>query len=96
MEAITITSEMILNVLTSFWFIFSIVTLISVRLMFFWEGANLKWWIRLPYINLVFLVIFFIMGCIEEVFLTFHPEERTTYFKSSIFQMYFTKNSKTL
>ena len=41
------------------------------------------------YINLVTLIILLILGIIEEFYLTCHPEERTTYIRTSIFQKCF-------
>ena len=67
--------------------IFSL-TLISIILMFWWEG-KVKWWLRLPVINLLLLVFLLIAGTIEQVYLTFHPEKRTKYIKSSAFQLFF-------
>lgn len=63
--------------------------LISVVLMFATENTGLRWWLRLPFINLIVYAFLFILGCIEEVYLTFHPHERTTYIKTSIFQKFF-------
>lgn len=56
--------------------------------MFMWEG-KMVWWLRLPGINLVVFVILLILGTIEEVYLTFHPDKRNKWIKTSIFQLFF-------
>ena len=75
---------------TNILIVISIVVLIyfTFRLMFFWEG-KVKWWLRLPVINLVTFTVLLFLGIIEELYLTFHPKERTTYFRTSIFQTFF-------
>lgn len=64
------------------------VILFSIFLMFYWEG-KVRWWLRLPVINLLLFIILLIFGIIEEVYLTFHPNKRTTWIKTSIFQRFF-------
>jgi hypothetical protein len=61
----------------------------SIALMFFWEGKVGVWWLRLPVINLVLLVFLLVAGIIEEIYLTFHPKERTKWIKTSVFQRFF-------
>lgn len=68
--------------------IITLIFLLSVVIMFMWEG-KVRWWLRLPGINLILFVVLLIAGCVEEVYLTFHPEKRTKYIKSSIFQLFF-------
>ena len=76
--------------LAFFWcFISVFLLLFSIWLMFFWENKIAKWWLRLPVLNLLTFVILLICGIIEEIYLTFHPKERTTYIKTSIFQLFF-------
>lgn len=60
----------------------------SILLMFYWE-SKVRWWLRLPVINILLFVILLVGGTIEEVYLTFHPNERTKYIKTSIFQRFF-------
>ena len=64
------------------------VIIFSIFLMFYWEG-KVKGWLRLPVINLLLFIILLIFGTIEEVYLTFHPNERTKWIKTSIFQRFF-------
>lgn len=71
------------------WIAFIIPILFSIILMFAWEG-RVRWWLRLPFINLILFVLLLIAGFIEEVYLTFHPHKRTKWIKSSIFQKFFT------
>lgn len=56
--------------------------------MFYWEG-KVKGWLRLPVINLLLFIILLIFGTIEEVYLIFHPNKRTKWIKTSIFQIFF-------
>lgn len=73
------------------WYIIAtIILLFSFRLLFFWEG-RVKLWLRLPIINILTFIILLLMGIIEEFYLTCHPEERNPYFRTSIFQKFFTK-----
>ena len=65
-----------------------LVILFSISLMFYWEG-KVRWWLRLPVINLLLFIILLIFGTIEEVYLTFHPNKRTRWIKTSIFQRFF-------
>ena len=64
------------------------VIIFSIFLMFYWEG-KVKGWLRLPVINLLLFIILLILGTIEEIYLTFHPNERTKWIKTSIFQIFF-------
>lgn len=61
---------------------------LSILLLFFWEN-KVVWWARLPIINLFVLLLLLILGIIQEIYLTFHPSERTKYIKTSIFQLFF-------
>ncbi len=70
------------------WIIVILVIIFSISLMFYWEG-KVRGWLRLPLINLLLFVILLIGGTIEEIYLTFHPNERTKYIKSSVFQSFF-------
>ncbi len=73
------------------WYIIAIIILIfSFRLLFFWEG-RVRLWLRLPIINIFSFIVLLLLGIIEEFYLTCHPEERTPYFKTSIFQIFFDK-----
>lgn len=65
-----------------------LVILFSISLMFYWEG-KVRGWLRLPIINLLLFIILLISGTIEEVYLTFHPNKRTKWIKTSIFQRFF-------
>ena len=65
-----------------------LVIIFSIYLMFYWEG-KVRWWLRLPIINLLLFIILLISGTIEEVYLTFHQNERTKWIKTSIFQKFF-------
>lgn len=74
------------------WYIIAIIVLIfSFRLLFFWEKRHVKLWLRLPIINILTFIVLLLMGIIEEFYLTCHPEERTPYFRTSIFQKFFTE-----
>ena len=66
----------------------ALVVIFSISLMFQWEG-KVRWWLRLPVINLLLFIILLILGTIEEVYLTFHPNKRTKWIKTSIFQSFF-------
>ena len=65
-----------------------LVIMFSISLMFYWEG-KVRGWLRLPVINLLLFIVLLIGGTIEEIYLTFHPNKRTKYIKSSVFQMFF-------
>jgi hypothetical protein len=65
-----------------------LICIFSIHLMFFWEN-KVRWWLRLPIINLLLFTILIIGGTVEEIYLTFHPKERTKYIKTSIFQRFF-------
>ena len=65
-----------------------LICIFSIHLMFFWEN-KVRWWLRLPIINLLLFVLLIIGGIVEEIYLTFHPNERTKYIKSSIFDRFF-------
>lgn len=65
-----------------------LIIMFSISLMFYWEG-KVRWWLRLPVINLLLFIILLIFGTIEEIYLTFHPNKRTKWIKSSIFQKFF-------
>ena len=64
------------------------ICILSIYLMFFWEN-KVMWWLRLPIINLLLFVLLIIGGIVEEIYLTFHPKERTKYIKTSIFDRFF-------
>lgn len=64
------------------------VFIFSISLMFYWEG-KVKWWLRLPVINLLLFILLLIFGTIEEIYLTFHPDKRTKWIKTSVFQRFF-------
>ncbi len=66
----------------------SLLLLLSIFLMFYWEG-KVRWWLRLPVVNLLLLIVLLIGGTIEEIYLTFHPSKRTKWIKTSIFQTFF-------
>lgn len=66
-----------------------LVIMFSISLMFYWEGKMRWWWLRLPVINLLIFIILLILGTIEEVYLTFHPNKRTKWIRTSIFQIFF-------
>lgn len=89
MENISNIYEVISNIYL--WFAIIGLCLCSVALMFYWEGI-VKWWLRLPIINLFLLPFLLIAGFIEQVYLTFHPHKRNKWFKTSIYQIFF--NSK--
>ena len=67
---------------------FVLAIIFSIFLMFYWEG-KVRWWFRLPVINLLLFIILLILGTIEEIYVTFHPNERTKWIKTSIFQRFF-------
>lgn len=62
--------------------------ILSIILMFAWEG-KMNLYFRLPVINLVVFVLLLVFGSIEQIILTIHPEQRTKYIKTSIFQIFF-------
>jgi hypothetical protein len=70
-------------------YILSILLGLSVFLMFYWENKVSKLWLRLPIVNLFFLVILLVMMIIEEIYLTCNPNERTKYIRTSIKQRFF-------
>ena len=80
--------EKIFNTNIVLYIIVGLLILLSLFLLFFWEN-KIKLWLRLPVINLVTLIILLILGITEEFYLTCHPEERTRYIRTSIFQMFF-------
>ena len=65
-----------------------LIAIFSILLMFYWEG-KVRTWLRLPGINLILLVFILVAGFFEQIYLTFHPEERTKYIKTSIYQIFF-------
>jgi len=67
---------------------FIVLSVFSIGLMFYWEN-KVRWWLRLPVINLLLFIALLIGGTVEEIYLTFHPNERTKYIKTSIFQRFF-------
>lgn len=71
------------------WLIVVLLLMVSIFLMFYLEDVGVRWWLRLPGINLLLFIILLIAGCIEEVYLTFHPNERTKWIRTSIFQNLF-------
>ena len=70
------------------WIVVILLIILSISLMFAWEG-KVRWWLRLPLVNLILFILLIIAGFIEEVYLTFHPHKRTKWIKSSIFQIFF-------
>ena len=60
----------------------------SFHLLFYWEG-KVRLVLRLPVVNLITLLVLLILGTIEQFYLTYHPEERTEWIQSSIFQKFF-------
>jgi hypothetical protein len=73
----------------SIMYILGILLGLSVFLMFYWENKVSKLWLRLPIVNLFFLVILLVMMIIEEIYLTCNPNERTKYIRTSIKQRFF-------
>lgn len=65
-----------------------IILVFSIFLMFYWE-KRVRFWLRLPIINLVLLVVLLIGVVIQEFYLTAHPEKRTKWVRSSILQLFF-------
>ena len=65
-----------------------VLSVFSIGLMFYWEN-KVRGWLRLPVINLLLFIVLLFSGTVEEIYLTFHPNERTKYIKSSIFQRFF-------
>lgn len=65
-----------------------LIAIFSITLMFYWEGV-VKTFFRLPGINLILLALVLIFGLIEQLYLTFNPEKRTKYIKTSIYQNFF-------
>lgn len=70
-------------------YILSILLVLSVFLMFYWENKVGRLWLRLPIINLLLLVILLFMMIIEELYLTCNPNQRTKYIRTSIKQRFF-------
>lgn len=70
-------------------YIIPIVFIISIVLMFWFENKPIRWWMRLPIINIFSFIMILIFIFIEETYLTFHPEHRTRWIKSSLFQEFF-------
>lgn len=70
------------------WFGMGVVLFLSIYLMFAWEN-KVRWWLRLPIINLFLFALLIIGGICEEIYLTFHPKKRTKYIKTTIFQIFF-------
>jgi len=60
----------------------------SFYLLFYWEN-KVRLVLRLPIVNLITLLLLLILGTIEQFYLTCHPEERTEWIQSSIFQKFF-------
>ena len=81
--------ENIFNTNIVLYIIVGLLILLSLFLLFFWEKKKMKLWLRLPVINLVTLIILLILGITEQFYLTCHPEERTRYIRTSIFQKFF-------
>ena len=65
-----------------------IILVFSIFLMFYWE-KRIRFWLRLPIINLVLLVVLLIGVVIQEFYLTAYPEKRTKWVRSSILQLFF-------
>lgn len=63
--------------------------IISIILMFWFENKPIRWWMRLPIVNIFSFIMIIILICIEETYLTFHPQERTRWIKSSLLQYFF-------
>lgn len=61
--------------------------------MFWFEDTPISngklWWLRLPIINLFTFIMIYVLMFVEETYLTFHPEHRTKWVKTSIKQIYF-------
>lgn len=70
-------------------YILGILIGLSICLMFYWENRVSKLWLRMPIINLFLLVVLLCMMVIEEIYLTYHPHERTKYIRTSIKQRFF-------
>ena len=62
--------------------------LFSIALFFYWE-RKVRLWLRLPIINLITFIALFLLGIVEEIYLSCNPSERTQYIKTSIFQRFF-------
>jgi len=62
--------------------------LFSIALFFYWE-RKIRLWLRVPIINLITFIVLFLLGIVEEIYLSCNPSERTTYIKTSIFQRFF-------
>jgi len=76
------------NTNAKYWFLGILLFVLSISIMFLWEG-KVRWWLRLPVINLFLCTILLVAGFVEEIYLTFHPDKRTKYIKTSIFQLFF-------
>ena len=70
-------------------YILGILLGLSIFLMFYWENRVSRLWLRLPIINLFYLVILLVMMIMEEIYLTCNPNERTKYIRTSIKQIFF-------
>jgi hypothetical protein len=73
----------------SIMYILGVLIGLSIFLMFYWENRVSKLWLRMPIINLFFLVVLLCMMMLEEIYLTCHPHERTKYIRTSIKQIFF-------
>ena len=62
--------------------------LFSIALFFYWE-RKVRLWLRLPIINLITFIVLFLLGIVEEVYLSCNPSKRTIYIRTSIFQRFF-------
>lgn len=62
--------------------------LFSIALFFYWE-RKVRLWLTLPIINLITFIVLFLLGIVENVYLSCNPSERTTYIKTNIFQRFF-------
>lgn len=69
--------------------IIAILFIISFILMFWFENKIAIWWLRLPFVNILTFIFIIIMIIIEEIYLTFHPKERSKWIKTSWKQHFF-------
>lgn len=70
-------------------YIIPIIFIITIVLMFWFENKPIRWWMRLPIINIFSFIMILVFILIEETYLTFHPEYRTRWVKSSLLQYFF-------
>lgn len=70
-------------------YIILVLFILSIALMFWFENKPIRWWLRLPIINLFSFILVLVFTVIEEIYLTFHPKERTRWIKSSFKQLFF-------